>query len=165
MKRINPVTNTLFKYGNVREDGFLFLKYKTHKVKKNGFFEECWLNPQAFTKELNRMLNHQKSNNKKHSATTSRYAKRNQEKVNFWQAKYRADKLQRTPKWLTEEQHLEINKFYKMAKELEKVFPWKQHVDHVLPLRGNIVSGLHTPSNLQILSEIMNKQKSNGVLL
>ena len=161
MKRVNPTTNVFFKYGNVREDGFLFLKYKTHKVKKNGFFEECWLNTQAFAKELDRMLQHQKLNWKQHNKTTCKYAQRNKNKTNALAAKRRAKVLLRIPKWLTTEQQNQIKEFYSMAKELENVFPWKQHVDHIIPLQGKTVSGLHTPWNLQILSEKMNKQKSN----
>ena len=165
MKKINPITNVPFKYGNVREDGFLFLKYKTHKVKKNGFFEECWLSPQTFKKELNRMLEHQKLNSKQHSKTACEYAKRNRSKRNALAAKRRAKVILRTPKWLTTEQHNQIEQFYVMAKQLETVFPWKQHVDHIIPLQGKTVSGLHTPCNLQILSEKMNKQKSNRLEL
>jgi hypothetical protein len=48
-----------------------------------------------------------------------------------------------------------------MAKTLETIFPWKQHVDHILPLRGKLVSGFHCPNNLQILSEKMNIEKHN----
>lgn len=81
--------------------------------------------------------------------------------VNSFTAKYRAVKLQRTPKWLTEEQVKEIKEFYKMAKELEKVFPWKQEVDHIIPLQGNNVSGLHVPYNLQIIPLNRNRSKGN----
>jgi hypothetical protein len=77
------------------------------------------------------------------------------------QAKRRAAQLQRTPAWLTAEDHILVADYYQMAKELELIFPWKQHVDHILPLQGKLVSGLHTPLNLQILSEASNLQKSN----
>lgn len=75
--------------------------------------------------------------------------------------KRRLAKEHRTPKWLSKEQVREITSFYKMAKELETVFPWKQCVDHIVPLNGKTVSGLHVPWNLQILSAKANMEKGN----
>jgi len=75
--------------------------------------------------------------------------------------KRRLAKLHRTPKWLTKDQLTEITEFYKMAKELETVFPWMQCVDHIVPLQGKTVSGLHVPWNLQILSAKDNMEKGN----
>lgn len=89
------------------------------------------------------------------------YQKVNSAVVNATAAKRRSAKLQRTPKWLTNEQHNQIKEFYKMAKELETVFPWKQHIDHIIPLQGDIVSGFHHPDNLQILSAKINAEKHN----
>ena len=38
-------------------------------------------------------------------------------------------------------------------------FEW--HVDHILPLKGKSVSGLHIWSNLQVIPKIMNLKKGN----
>lgn len=89
------------------------------------------------------------------------YAKANQAKRTALQRKRDIAKTQQTPKWLSNEQLKEIEQFYAMAKELESVFPWKQHVDHIVPLKGKTVSGLHVPWNLQILSAKANIQKGN----
>ena len=40
-----------------------------------------------------------------------------------------------------------------------KVIGW--HVDHVVPLKGRLVSGLHTPLNLRIVPPAANRAKSN----
>jgi hypothetical protein len=78
--------------------------------------------------------------------------------------KRRADSLQATPKWLSKEQFNEIKSIYSSAKELQKVFPWKQHVDHIVPLKGKDVCGLHVPWNLQILRAEANISKGNKIV-
>ena len=76
-------------------------------------------------------------------------------------AKRRAAKLQRTPKWLTEHDLKVVNGFYSIASMLtrENKEPW--HVDHIVPLRGKLVSGLHVPSNLQVMRGVENIGKNN----
>jgi len=71
------------------------------------------------------------------------------------QAKYRAAKLLRIPKYADLEA---INLFYKNC-------PIGYHVDHVIPLQGKNVSGLHILSNLQYLPAIENIAKSNKFLV
>lgn len=74
-----------------------------------------------------------------------------------------ADKNHRTPKWLTREHKNEINYWYKLARDLAwlnqdcSIF----HVDHIVPLRGKYVSGLHVPWNLQLLHFSENLKKGN----
>lgn len=89
------------------------------------------------------------------------WKKNNKGKVNAETAKRHTAKMNRRPQWLSAEQLTEIKEFYVMAKELEKVFPWKQHVDHIVPLQGKTVSGLHVPWNLQIIPASWNISKGN----
>jgi hypothetical protein len=77
-------------------------------------------------------------------------------------AKYRAAKLKRTPKWLNSEQLACIEKEYSMAKKLEAITGDKYHVDHIIPLQGKFVSGLHVPWNLQVIEASENKSKGNS---
>jgi 5-methylcytosine-specific restriction endonuclease McrA len=78
-------------------------------------------------------------------------------------AKYQASKLNATPAWLTKEQLAQIREFYVLAKELQWLSDPTDplEVDHIVPLQGENVSGLHVPWNLQILPESLNIKKSN----
>lgn len=77
--------------------------------------------------------------------------------------KYRASKIQRTPKWLTIEDLNQIKNIYAAAiqKSIDTKMPW--HVDHIYPLKGLTVSGLHVPANLQIISAVENLKKANKI--
>ncbi len=77
--------------------------------------------------------------------------------------KRRALKLNATPKWLTGKQYKEIEAFYWLAKLQEELTDTKYHVDHIVPLKGKTVCGLHVPWNLQVLSAKDNLSKSNKV--
>ncbi len=79
------------------------------------------------------------------------------------EGKRRSNKYQATPRWLTEEQLLEIKEIYVMANELSWLSEGGLEVDHILPLQGKNVVGLHVPWNLQILPASLNRQKSNKV--
>lgn len=67
----------------------------------------------------------------------------------------RALKQQATPQWLTP-RHLHVIKLiYKYAGAAGA------HVDHIVPLNGENVCGLHVPWNLAILTPDQNISKSN----
>lgn len=76
-------------------------------------------------------------------------------------AKYRASKIKATPRWLTKEQKLQIDIFYQLKSDLLCVTGEIYHVDHIVPLKGINVCGLHVPWNLQILPADINCSKSN----
>lgn len=66
----------------------------------------------------------------------------------------RAHKGLACPKWLTEAQKLALQNFYKNR-------PAGYHVDHIIPLKGRDVWGLHVPWNLQYLPAQENLKKGN----
>lgn len=76
-------------------------------------------------------------------------------------AKRKAAKLQATPKWLTKEHLEQIQEFYKQSYDLKLLTNKEYHVDHIVPLQGKTVCGLHVPWNLQILTAEENIAKSN----
>jgi hypothetical protein len=93
--------------------------------------------------------------------THKAYQLANPDKCNALKAKRRARKLCATPKWLTPEQHKQILAFYTEAKRLEQETGVRYHVDHIVPLQGGDVCGLHVPWNLQVLTATENIRKSN----
>lgn len=68
-----------------------------------------------------------------------------------------------TPKWLTTEHKQQIREMYLAARRLTKETGTKYVVDHIVPLRSEVVCGLHVPWNLQILTHVDNCAKSNRV--
>jgi hypothetical protein len=68
--------------------------------------------------------------------------------------RYALAKINRTPGWLTKEQIDEMTRIYENC-------PEGYEVDHIIPLQGKNVSGLHVPSNLQYLTIAENRKKSN----
>jgi len=102
-----------------------------------------------------------RKNQEQDRANHKKWKETNRDKVRFYDANRRAAKLQRTPKWLSKEQLREIEQFYIEAHELSWLSEGGLHVDHVVPLQGKNVSGLHVPWNLQIIPGSNNRSKSN----
>lgn len=88
---------------------------------------------------------------------SQKYIRNNRDKYNSYLAKYRASKLQAAPPWLTQEHLSTMQALYAEAKNsgLE--------VDHIVPLQGKNVCGLHVPWNLQLLTRQQNASKSNKI--
>lgn len=92
------------------------------------------------------------------------YYKYNKDKFAKYGAKRRAMKLKATPIWLTEEQHKQIEEFYKKAQDMKLLTGEEHHVDHIIPLQGKTVCGLHVPWNLQVITAKENRSKRNTLL-
>ena len=104
-----------------------------------------------------------------------RYYLENAEAERAKSAKYRAENLEsctsrvtarnaasyaaeRCPAWSDNDV---IREVYAEAFALKCISGISYHVDHVLPIKGELVSGLHVSSNLQILTPAENIRKKN----
>lgn len=122
-------------------------KYKEHQRnwdKQNKHVKQAWAE-----------ANKQKMNAKKRD-----WKQNNKAKVNSNTRKRQAQKLTATPPWFNKD---EVQYYYNLA----EYFTWisggfvKYHVDHIVPLRGKNVCGLHVQNNLQVLNSVENLRKSN----
>ena len=69
-----------------------------------------------------------------------------------------------TPKWLTKKEKAEIRQLYQIAITMSKTTGEQYVVDHIVPLRGNDICGLHVPWNLRVITQEENLKKSNKFL-
>lgn len=89
------------------------------------------------------------------------YQKLNKASHNAYKAEKRALKLNATPKWLSKQQKTAIKLEYQLAKWCSEVMLVEYHVDHIIPLKGFKVCGLHVPWNLQVIPAKDNIKKGN----
>lgn len=79
-------------------------------------------------------------------------------------AKRRSAKMLRTPNWLSNDDLWMIEQAYELAALRKKATGVAWHVDHVVPLQGQDVSGLHVPWNLQVIPWRQNLSKGNRTI-
>ena len=79
-------------------------------------------------------------------------------------AKRHARKLDACPQWLSNTDLAKIKSIYKMSTALSNKSKTPHHVDHIIPLQGLLVSGLHVPWNLRVIPAAENLTKSNHLI-
>jgi hypothetical protein len=79
-------------------------------------------------------------------------------------AKRRAAELRAVPPWLSIDDLFEIEWAYLKALTLSLVTGVPHQVDHIVPLQGRNVCGLHVPWNLRVITATENAAKSNRLL-
>lgn len=84
-----------------------------------------------------------------------------QAKSAAWRAAYRARKLQATPSWLNKSQMDQMKEIYVACRNVTLETGIEHHVDHIVPLKGTNVCGLHVPWNLRVLEAKENMSKGN----
>ena len=115
---------------------------------------------------------------KTHAANVRRYKRRNKDKVKTYQQeyqqrlevkarraatqKYREYLKSRSDSFVTSlDLKDEIDAVYLECQKKTKETGMLHHVDHIIPLKGKNVCGLHVPWNLQVLPSQENLSKSN----
>ena len=134
-------------------------------------------NPDSFAKSRKKYYEKNKSSMlKKHTE----WSQKNPEKVRAYSAnwrrknnpviamhanKRRASKIQATPPWINEPDIQHMKDFYEAALQF-RIYTGKFYeVDHIIPLMGETVCGLHVPWNMQIIEEKQNRSKKNKLII
>jgi hypothetical protein len=105
----------------------------------------------------------QEKNKDKKSKNYKNWQVNNRAKVNSYNSYRRALELQATPKWLTASHKLHMECKYSLAAMFSKYTEEQHHVDHIVPLNGKTVCGLHVPWNLRVIPATENLRKSNKI--
>lgn len=87
------------------------------------------------------------------------YRERTPEKGTARVALRRARKRRAVPVWLTTEDKQYMAFLYRLAREATAVTGYAWHVDHIVPLAGKTVCGLHCPENMRLLPAEENFKK------
>jgi len=114
-------------------------------------------------KIIKRVVDWVANNRDKHNQKCAKWVKNNRGKVNARTARRYAAKTRATPKWaLNNPDYMwMINEAYDLAQLRNKITGGLWEVDHIVPLRGKDVSGLHVPWNLRVVLQKENRVKSN----
>ena len=105
------------------------------------------------------------ANPEKVKAKTLRYIKKYPEAYTARAVTNVAKRAKRVPQWLTSEDRWLMREAYNLAKLRTRMFGFIWEVDHIIPLRARLASGLHVPTNLQVIPKTENRNKRNDYFL
>lgn len=97
------------------------------------------------------------ANRERRAEQHAAWQKANPDKCNAQNSRRKAAKLQATPSWADQDA---INTIYWIASAVRKHGDDVQ-VDHIVPLKSDLVCGLHVAANLQIIPAVENISKGN----
>ena len=107
---------------------------------------------------LQRKKKYREENKEKIYAYNRAYEKKNRHITRLMVANKRAKRRRAIPRWANMEK---IRWFYKEAHRMTTSSGTVYHVDHIVPISGENVCGLHTHNNLQIITASENSSKKN----
>lgn len=93
--------------------------------------------------------------------SSRKYREKNKPKYAKYRSARRAVEARATPSWLTEEHHKRMELMWGLRELKSFVNGTEYEVDHIVPLNGVTVCGLHVPWNLQLLPKTENRKKQH----
>ena len=80
-------------------------------------------------------------------------------KLHSSKAKYRAARRQACPPWVDDAHMARIHEVYKLRREISEKTGVAHEVDHIVPLQGKTVCGLHVWWNLRVIPKEENNRR------
>lgn len=124
-------------------------KFSEKQIEKRNLTSKVW-----YELNKNRIKEIRKVNYKK-------WVKNNPNKIKYYHVSRKKHILERTPSWLNDMDYKIMEAIYDLTNALNNYSNVVYQVDHIAPLKGKEISGLHVPNNLQIISGIDNMIKGN----
>lgn len=129
-------------------------KNRAHVNKKNKLF---WENNKE--KHRARGAKYYERNREHLCACTKKWREENPGRYRALMAQARKERRRATPQWVDRQS---IQEIYALAIILEKETGIPHEVDHIVPIKGKTVSGLHVSYNLRVVTATINRKKSNS---
>lgn len=99
------------------------------------------------------------NNPEKKKAADLKWKKENRHIDHSLKAKYRAARRQACPPWVDDEHMARIHEIYRLRREISDRTGVVHEVDHIVPLQGKIVCGLHVWWNLRVIPREENNRR------
>lgn len=93
------------------------------------------------------------------------YRKQNSEMFKAHCANRRAERICRTPKWFGELDYFVVSEAASLCIARKSATGHEWHIDHSIPLRCDIASGLHCADNIQVIPAKINRYKKNRMMI
>jgi hypothetical protein len=101
------------------------------------------------------------NNPEKVRATNKKSKSKNRAYHTYLESQRQKKIKQATPSWLTKEDKQWMVDIYKLSKQIKDEYGVVTAVDHIIPIKGKTVCGLNVPSNLRVVTQKYNSEKSN----
>ncbi len=141
-----------------KRDMYLLHRDKILAVRRAAYAE----NPEPFLRK-NRVW--AVENRDKVRAISRRHQKNHPESALANTRRQQLKKARAMPAWLNAGEVFEIEQIYAFAQVMNKITGTKHHVDHIVPITGRSVCGLHVPYNLQVIPATENIAKGNRLTI
>lgn len=131
---------------------------KAADQKRRAYFERY--RKQHRDRYINHAVQWREKNQDHAKALAKEWKAANKDKISASEARRHATKRNATPAWSEREA---IEAIYALCQFMTTSTGVLHHVDHIVPLRGKTVCGLHVAANLQVIPATVNLSKNNRV--